>query len=139
MVTELRSPSRLMAPKRQSKARRLAIGEIRASVRRVAAGVSDGLCRVWDNFTIVLGHSTSPAARGEAAVDDLEDGVFPKAQREIGVALGVTAVVEAPTWSEHLYSCRYTYPDGYFTLSVKELSSWTQTFSYFRGIGSSPR
>ena len=59
----------------------------------------------------------------------------PKAQREIGVALGVTALVDAPTWSGHLYSCRYTYPDGLFTLSVKELSSWTQTFSYFRGIG----
>jgi hypothetical protein len=60
----------------------------------------------------------------------------PKAQSEIGAALGVKAIVAAPTWSGHLYSCRYTYPDGYFTLSVKELSSWNETYAYFRGIGS---
>jgi len=61
----------------------------------------------------------------------------PKAQSEIADALGVTAVVETPTWSAHLYSCRYTYPNGAFTLSVKELSSWAQTLGYFRGLGSS--
>jgi hypothetical protein len=61
----------------------------------------------------------------------------PEAQREIAAALGVTAVVETPTWSGHLYSCRFTYPSGSFTLSVKELSSWAQTLAYFRGLGSS--
>ena len=62
-----------------------------------------------------------------------------EAQHEIAGALGVTAVVETPTWSDHLYSCRYTYPDGSFTLSVKELSSWSQTFAYFRGLASQLR
>ncbi len=61
----------------------------------------------------------------------------PKAQSEIADALGVTAVVETPAWSVHLYSCRYTYPNGAFTLSVKELSSWAQTLRYFRALGSS--
>ena len=58
-----------------------------------------------------------------------------EAQREINAALGTTAVVGAPTWSGHLYSCRYSYPTGSFALSVKELSSWPQTFAYFRGLG----
>ena len=60
----------------------------------------------------------------------------PEAQREIADALGVKAHVQAPTWSGHLYSCRYVYPNGAFVLSVKELSSWAQTLAYFRGIGS---
>ena len=41
-----------------------------------------------------------------------------------------------PTWNGHLYSCRYSYPNGYFTLSVKELSSWSETFAYFRRLRS---
>lgn len=59
-----------------------------------------------------------------------------KAQREIGEVLGVTAAVQTPTWVDHLYRCLYTYPDGSFVMSVKELSSWPQTFGYFRGLGS---
>ncbi len=37
--------------------------------------------------------------------------------------------------SDHLYSCRYGYPAGSFALSVKELSSWAQTYAYFRMPG----
>src|ERR1700693_3882008 len=51
----------------------------------------------------------------------------PKAQREINEVLGVKATVSDPTWVAHKYSCRYGYPNGSFTLSVKELSSWSQT------------
>lgn len=58
-----------------------------------------------------------------------------EAQQKIAQALGTTAVVETPTWRGHLYSCRYAYPNGGITLSVKELSSWGQTLSYFRGLG----
>jgi hypothetical protein len=59
-----------------------------------------------------------------------------KAQREIGEVLGVTALVKTPTWADHLYKCLYSYSDGSFMMSVKELSSWTQTFAYYRGLGS---
>lgn len=59
----------------------------------------------------------------------------PKAQREIADALGLTATVGPRTWADHLYSCPYDYPDGSFTLSIKELSSWGQTLAYFHGIG----
>jgi hypothetical protein len=60
----------------------------------------------------------------------------PKAQQEIARVLGVAADVQRPTWVGHLYSCRYRYPDGSFILSVKELSSWSETLAYFHSLGS---
>ena len=59
----------------------------------------------------------------------------PKAQREINEVLGVRATVGNRTWVDHKYSCRYGYPDGSFELSVKELSSWSQTLTYFHALG----
>jgi hypothetical protein len=58
-----------------------------------------------------------------------------KAQKDIALVLGVNAVVQAPTWVDHLYACRYQYPDGSMVLSVKELSSWSQTKGYFAQLG----
>ena len=59
------------------------------------------------------------------------------AQHEIAEALGLKAVrVSTPTWVDDLYSCTYQYSDGSFTLSVKELSSWNQTYAYFDDLGS---
>jgi hypothetical protein len=55
----------------------------------------------------------------------------PEAQRDIAAPLGVTATVGTPTWEDHTYSCRYEYPDGSFTVSVKELSSSAETDAYF--------
>jgi len=54
-----------------------------------------------------------------------------KAEKELAATLGVSAVVGRPTWIDHLYSCHYTYPNGTFTLSVKELSDWSETYDYF--------
>ena len=58
----------------------------------------------------------------------------PKASREIASVLGEFATVSRPTWANHLYSCQYSYPTGSMVLSVKELSSWAQTKSYFRTL-----
>ncbi len=58
----------------------------------------------------------------------------PKARQEIASVLGELATVSHPTWVHHLYSCQYSYPTGSMVLSVKELSSWTQTKSYFRTL-----
>jgi hypothetical protein len=58
-----------------------------------------------------------------------------EAIQKIDSAVGVTATVSAPTWADHLYSCRYGYPSGSMRLSVKELSSWAQTKAYFRMLG----
>ena len=33
--------------------------------------------------------------------------------------LGVNAVVQTPSWADHLYSCTYQYPNGSMVLSVK--------------------
>jgi hypothetical protein len=53
------------------------------------------------------------------------------AARELAQVVGTTAARSAPTWSGHLYSCDYRYSKGVLVLSVKELSSWGQTYSYF--------
>ena len=54
--------------------------------------------------------------------------------RKINEVLGVNATVTDRTWVDHKYSCRYDYPNGSFTLSVQELSSWSQTLAYFHGL-----
>ena len=89
--------------------------------------------------------SGTPAATAKAAVRPLPAGRLPspialmvcrpKAQSEINQVLGVTATVSDRTWVDHKYSCRYGYPNGSFELSVKELSSWSQTLAYFHGLG----
>jgi hypothetical protein len=58
-----------------------------------------------------------------------------EAQHDIAVVLGVKGRVGTRTWVDHRYSCPYVYPNGSFTLSVQELSSWKQTFAYYRGLG----
>jgi hypothetical protein len=59
----------------------------------------------------------------------------PKAQGEINQVLGVKAKVSDKTWLDHKYSCRYGYANGSLELSVKELSSWSQTLAYFHSLG----
>ena len=55
-----------------------------------------------------------------------------KTATEIADALGESARVQTPTWVDHLYACRFVYSASVsLGLSVKELSSWTQTSSYF--------
>jgi hypothetical protein len=52
-------------------------------------------------------------------------------QKDIAAALGgMRARVDTPTWVDHLYSCRYNYPNGSFVLSVKELATDTRTTAY---------
>ena len=51
--------------------------------------------------------------------------------------LGVIAQVTTPSWVNHLYRCRYVYGNGSFVLSVKELSSWSETSAYFHSFASS--
>ena len=59
----------------------------------------------------------------------------PEAQNEVASALGATGTVPVPpTWVDHLYSCRYVYPDGTMALSVKELSNLAETTAYFESL-----
>jgi hypothetical protein len=55
-----------------------------------------------------------------------------EAQKDIAQILGVTATqVTQPTWIDHVYSCKYVYPNGAITVSVKELSTPAETKAYF--------
>jgi hypothetical protein len=67
-----------------------------------------------------------------------------EAAGDIASALGVApAQPLSPTWADHTFACRYVYPDGVMTLSVKELSSRAETDAYFaslrRSLGQSER
>jgi hypothetical protein len=53
-----------------------------------------------------------------------------RASGEIAQVIGVKAAVTTPTWADERYSCRYEYK-GSMILTVKELSSWSQTYGYF--------
>jgi hypothetical protein len=58
----------------------------------------------------------------------------PEAQREITATLGITpTLVTVPTWTDHVYSCTYQYPDGSFVLSVTELDNVKETVAYYDG------
>ncbi|HVC71230.1 MAG TPA: hypothetical protein VNC61_13320 [Acidimicrobiales bacterium] len=97
-------------------------------------------------FAVTIGAaccgSSPPASKARVPVPA---GNFPsqiskmvcssEAQKVINHVLGVTADVATPTWVGHLYSCRYQYPDGVMTLSVKELSSWSQTDAWYHMLG----
>lgn len=59
----------------------------------------------------------------------------PEAQKDLAKSLGVTATtVTTPTWVDHVYSCRYVYPNAGISLSLKELDSAADTTSYFDGL-----
>lgn len=57
-----------------------------------------------------------------------------EAPHDVGLALGEKPNVSKPTWIDHRYTCRFSYPGASMTLSVKELSSWPQTIAYFDGL-----
>jgi hypothetical protein len=59
-----------------------------------------------------------------------------EAQAEMAQSLGVQPTqVTTPTWVNHLYTCQYQYPNGSFTLSVKEMSTTAETTAYYDGLG----
>ena len=81
--------------------------------------------------------STVPLPAGKNPSPISKEVCSAKAQREISEALGVTPTkVTTPTWVDHLYSCEFEYPGASFGLSVKELSSWPQTYAWFGSLQS---
>jgi hypothetical protein len=58
-----------------------------------------------------------------------------EAQADLAAVLGVhTTQPVVPTWTDHIYSCRYTYRNAVMVLSVKELSSKNETDGYFTSL-----
>ena len=55
-----------------------------------------------------------------------------EAQSDIEIRLGLaTARPVTPRWAGGVYSCQYAYPNGAFTLSVRDLADVTATTAYF--------
>jgi hypothetical protein len=93
---------------------------------------TSGYTTPTSGYTVTL-KAPEPAGKNPSAIaKEICSGI---AQGEIQHILGVKAKVQPPTWVNHLYTCRYQYPNGSFILSVKELSSWTQTYAYFHALG----
>ena len=92
-------------------------------------------------LTVVLGIAGCGSVNASSAESPKPAGESPsaiarmvcagEAAGEIAQVVGAKASVTAPTWADHLYSCGYLYREGTMVLSVKELSSWTQTYAYF--------
>lgn len=57
------------------------------------------------------------------AIDDIAEAIEVK-----------TTSVTKPTWVDHVYSCKYKYPNGSITLSVKEVSTAAETTAYFNSL-----
>ena len=76
--------------------------------------------------------SPQPAGTSPSAISRMV--CAEEAAGEIAQVVGAKASVTAPTWADHLYSCGYHYGQGTMVLSVKELSSWTQTYAYFNEL-----
>jgi hypothetical protein len=73
--------------------------------------------------------SPQPAGKSPSAISRMV--CAEEAAGEIAQVVAAKASVTSPTWADHLYSCEYHYREGIMVLSVKELSSWTQTYAYF--------
>ena len=99
----------------------------------LAAGVAAASCGSSPGGRATGSTSTTrpplPAGRLPSAVSKMV--CSDDARTEINDALGIKAQVQAPTWADHVYACRLLYPSAHIDLSVKELSSWTQTYGYF--------
>jgi hypothetical protein len=74
----------------------------------------------------------SPAGSRPAAIVKMV--CSSEAVGKIDEILGEPAKVSDPTWVNHLYSCDYAFGGATMVLSVKELSSWSQTIGYFRSL-----
>jgi hypothetical protein len=73
--------------------------------------------------------SPQPAGKSPSAISRMV--CAEEAAGEIAQVVAAKASVTSLTWADHLYSCEYHYREGIMVLSVKELSSWTQTYAYF--------
>jgi len=78
------------------------------------------------------GAAPQPAGAEPSAISKMV--CTPEAQLKITAALGSTATVSVPTWSDDLYRCVYRFPHGTLALSVKELSSRYETDAYFDSL-----
>jgi hypothetical protein len=109
---------------------RRSVGLLAAGLGLFVAGCSSTPASSSDSPS-ALSSSRHPLPAGRTPSEIAKMVCAREAQKEIAETLGVHASVSKPTWTGHAYSCRFEYRDGAFVLTVKELSSWPQTYSYF--------
>jgi hypothetical protein len=107
--------------------KKVALVAVAAVMAVVATGCTSG--------TAATSTTVGPLPAGPKPSNIAKQVCQKEAQTDIDSALGVTATVSKPTWVDHLYSCGYGYSTGTMLLSVKELSSWSQTYAYYNSIG----
>jgi hypothetical protein len=122
------------------------------AARRSTASAHSGTSRprwVWSALAVaamtiaavvVVAQTSAPAgAAGPQAAEKKPSKLAtmvcaPKTAEEIGQIVALHETVVGKTWLDHRYSCRYRFKIGTMVLSVKELSSWSQTIGYFRSL-----
>jgi hypothetical protein len=78
-------------------------------------------------------HAAQPARAAPSATAKMI--CARETQTELAAVLGVhTTQPVVPTWTGHLYSCRYTYHNAFMVLSVKELPNQAETDGYFASL-----
>jgi hypothetical protein len=104
--------------------------------RMAAAGLATAALTVSLSGSAAFAASKrAPLPAGPHPSEIAKEPCQKDAQHELATVLGVKGVVGPETWVDHRYSCPYHYPNGNFVLSIQELSSWKQTFAYYRELG----
>jgi hypothetical protein len=107
-------------------------GCVAASVLVAACGSSSPSRTSQSPRSSVTDPSITAKPAGATPSDSAVMVCAPEAQREIAATLGLSPTqVTPPTWNDHVYSCTYQFPDGYFVLSVKELDNANETVAYY--------
>ncbi len=111
----------------------------RSSALLLAAGLLAAGCSGGTAATRGIPSTTQAPKPAGATPSPIAVQVCSKeAQTDMASALGERAQVSTPTWADERYACTYDYPHadpaGSFELSVKELSSWSQTYAYYDGL-----
>ncbi len=112
----------------------------RPVVLLIVAGLAATGCTsaTTSTSTTVRQVSVAPKPAGATPSAISQEVCGSDAQKELATVLGVHATVSTPTWVDHRYACTYDYPKasppGSFEVSVKELSSWDETYAYFNGL-----
>jgi hypothetical protein len=87
-----------------------------------------------DTRSAAAADSTRPLPAGRTPSAISKEVCSREAQKDMAETLGVKAVVSKPTWVNHAYACQYRYATGSFALTVKELSSWPQTYAHYNAL-----
>jgi hypothetical protein len=80
--------------------------------------------------------STAPRATAGGPSASTRMICASEAQHDLARTLGLAATsVSSPTWRSHVYSCRYRYADGAFTLSVYQRADADAAHATFAALG----